>query len=41
MCTPLSPQNKSINYTKTTFADNKIAVIKGMTVVHTENKQYH
>lgn len=41
MCTPLYPQNKSINYTMPTFADNKIAVIKRMTVVHEENKQYH
>lgn len=41
MCTPLYHQNKSINYTMTTFADNKIAVIEGMTVVQKENKQYH
>lgn len=35
------PKNKSINYTVITSADNKLAAIKGMTVDHLENKQYH
>lgn len=32
MC-PTTPQNQSINYTMIISAGNKIAVIKGMTVV--------